>query len=289
MIPQKIQALLEFIDYLDKSKKVYIEKYIPLCDELKVLYNQREQLYPKNNYTDKQEYDKIQAQIAERFKPITQNIYIPITDKLRELGIWSGDDTFNSIWNNNSSVIYDFKENFKTEDIFQIMESKHKYLSFRKETNTDFLCLIFAFHNLDEILKELFDFFKDTNENEFDSFETKKIEVDSIGEAFKRFKENPNENIKFTIPTETLFHKTIENEIITNTTNIKNELVMGDKFQIGDISNNSGQITVGNENKAKMNDKDDLTKKSYNWQKAGIIIATVLTIATIALMIILGS
>lgn len=289
MIPQKIQALLDFIDYLDKNKKVYIEKYVPLCDELKVLHNQREKLNPQNNYTDKQECDKIQTQIAEKFKPITQNIYNPIANKLRELEIWSGDDTFNSIWNNNSSAIYDFKENFKTEDVSQIMESKHKYLCFRRETKTDFLCLIFAFHNLDEILKELFDFFKDTNENEFDSFETKKIEVNSIGEALKRFKENPSENIKFTIPIQPLFNKPIENETRTSTTNIKNELIMGNKFQVGDIPNNSGQITIGNENKTTVNDNDDLTKKSYNWQKTGVIIATVLTIATIALMIILGN
>jgi len=287
MIPQKIQALLDFIDYLDKNKKVYIEKYVPLCNELKVLHSQREKLNPRNNYTDKQEYDKIQTQIAEKFKPITQKIYNPITSKLRELGIWSGDDTYNSIWNNNSSAINDFKENFKTEDISQIMESKHKYLSFRKETNTDFLCLIFVFHNLDEIFKELFDFFKDTNENEFDSFETKKIEVNSIGEAFKRFRENPTENISFTIPMQPFSNMSINKETGTNTTNIKNELIMGDKFQVGDIPNNSGQITIGNKNKTNVNENDDLTRKSFNWQKTGIIVATVLAIVTIILMIIL--
>lgn len=287
MIPQKIQALLDFIDYLDKNKKVYIEKYVPLCNELKVLHSQREKLNPRNNYTDKQEYDKIQTQIEEKFKPITQNIYNPITSKLRELGIWSGDNTYNSIWNNNSPAIYDFKENFMTEDISKIMESKQKYLSFRREINTDFLCLIFVFHNLDEILKELFDFFKDTNENEFDSFETKKIEVNSIDEAFKRFRENPTENISFTIPMQSFSNIPINKATGTNTTNIKNELIMGDKFQVGDIPNNSGQITIGNENKTSVNEKDNLTRKSFNWQKTGIIVATVLAIVTIILMIIL--
>lgn len=288
MIPQKIQALLDFIDYLDKNKKVYIEKYIPLCNELKVLHCERERLNPRNNYSEKQEYDKIQNHIAEKFEPIIQNIYNPITSKLRELGIWSGDDSYSSIWNNNSSAIYEFKESFKTEDISQIMESKHKYLSFRKETNTNFLCLIFVFHNLDEIFKELFDFFKDTKENEFDIFETKKIEVNSIGEAFKKFRENPTENISFTIPMQPFSNKTIVNkETGTNTTNIKNELIMGDKFQIGDISNNSGQITIGNENTTEVLDKDELTKKSFNWQKAGIIISLVFAVITIVLMIIL--
>jgi len=87
MIPEKIQALFTFIDYLNKNKDEYIEKYIPLCNELKVLGNQREELKPSKNYIDKQEYDKIQAQIAEKFSPITLNIYNPITSKLRELEI----------------------------------------------------------------------------------------------------------------------------------------------------------------------------------------------------------
>jgi len=286
MIPRKIQALLDFIDYLDNNKKEYIEKYVPLGDELKTLHNQREKLNPKNNYAEKQEYAKIQTQISEKSKPITQNIYNPITSKLRELGIWSGDDTYSSIWNNSISAIYDFKENFQTEDVSQIKESKLKYLCFRQEIRTDFLCLRFVFDNLDEIFKELFDFFKDTNENEFDSFEINKIEVNSIGELLKRFRENPTENIKFTMPMQPDSNKTIEKEVRNSTTKINNEIIMGNKFQIGDITKNSGQVFIGNESKINLNNTDDLTQKSFNWQRIGIIIATVLAMATIVLMIL---
>jgi hypothetical protein len=37
MLPQKILALFDFIDYLDMNKRDYIEKYIPICDDLEIL------------------------------------------------------------------------------------------------------------------------------------------------------------------------------------------------------------------------------------------------------------
>ena len=55
MISEKIQALFDFIDYLDTNKAEFIEKYIPLCDELTNLDIQRSKLKPKNNYIDKQQ------------------------------------------------------------------------------------------------------------------------------------------------------------------------------------------------------------------------------------------
>jgi len=245
MIPQKIQALFDFIDYLDRNKIEFIEKYIPLCNELNNLDTQRSKLKPNKNYIDKQKYDDIQKQITEKLQPIYQNIYIPILGKLKELQIWTGDDVFTSIWNNNISAVYDFKENFISEDIVKVTTYKQKYLSFRTETNTNFLCLQFVFSNLDEILKELFDFFKDTNENEFERFETKTIEVNSIKDAVKGFMETKARNVRFSIPKESLFDYHNVTQLQPHLHNVKNEIIMGDKFQVGDISNNSGQINIG--------------------------------------------
>lgn len=286
MIPQKIQALFDFIDYLDNNKRGYIEKYIPLCDELKNLDNQRNELKPNQNYKDKQQYDNIQNQIKERFSPITSNVYTPISNKLRELEIWSGDETYASIWNNNYSAISDFKMNFTSENIAQVMQYKKKYLSFRTETNTDFLCLSFAFHSLDKILKELFDFFKDINENEFDSFEAKTIRVNSVKEAVNGLIENKGKNVKFSIPTETLYERPHETQ--TNFTNINSEIIMGDKIQVGNISDNSGPIAIGKGNTTKITGSDEIVKKSFNWQKWGIITATILAIIAIVVAIIVG-
>lgn len=280
MIAQKIQALFDFIDFLDVNKKEYIDKYIPLCNELSELDKQRSKLKPNENYKDKQSYECIQKEIKEKFEPITENIYKPITNKLRELGIWSGDDVYTSIWNNNVSEIEDFKRNFTQEDLEQVFHYKQKYLLFRTETNNDFLCLSFVFSNLDEIYKVLFDFFKDTQENEFDSFETKTIEVGDFGEIAKNLKDNIGKNVKYSIPTETIFGKkqatpTTERLETKNHFNVFN---MGDKIEVGNISNNKGQITLGKDNKTEVNSNDEIAKKSFRWQKRETIIATVIGI-----------
>ncbi len=263
MIPEEIQALFKFIDYLDTKKIEYIEKYIPLCDELKNLDIQRSKLKPKNNYIDKQQYDDIQKEISEKFLPITQNIYIPVLNKLKELEIWDGDDVFTSIWNKNASAIHDFKEHFTSEDADKIKIYKQKYLSFRNETNSNFLCLQFIFSNLDEILKELFDFFKDTNQNEFESFETKTIKVDNIKDAVKGFMENKERNVRFEIPQESLFDYQNIKQYLPQLPNIKNEIFMGHKIEVGDITNNSGQIIIGKDIKISdsLNGKNDTADK----------------------------
>lgn len=286
MIPDKIQALFDFIDFLDLRKKEFIEKYIPLCNELRELDKQRSKLNPRDNYKDKQSYENIQKKIEDKFAPITENIYKPITNKLRELGIWSGDDAYTSIWNNNISEIEDFKRNFNPEDIELVFHYKQKYLLFRSETNNDFLCLSFVFSNLDEIFKVLFDFFKDTDENEFDSFEAKTIELNDFGEIAKSLKENIGKNVKYSIPWETI-HKEKQTPSISEKieTNHYNFINMRDKIEIGEISNKNGQINIGSGNKIEVNTNDELSKKSFSWQKWGVIIGTVLAIIAIIVTI----
>jgi hypothetical protein len=289
MIPIKIQALFDFIDYLDINKSDYIEKYIPLCNELKVLGVERDKLNPKNNYIDKQNYDKIQLEISKKFAPIKSCVYNPITSKLRELEIWQGDDTFSSIWNNNSSAIYEFKENFNKEDVPKIMHYKNKYLTFRKETNTDFLSLTFVFTSLDEVLKELFDFFKDAEGNEFDGFESKTIKVNDIDEVVKGIKENNGNYVKYSIPSDSIFKKKKQESSKSISTNIKNEFIMGDNINVGNIPNNNGQINIGRDNSNETNATDssvDLTRKSFKWQKWGVILATVIGIIVILIAIL---
>lgn len=285
MINEKIHALFKLIDYLDMNKLEYIEKYIPLCDELSNLDIQRSKLKPKSNYIDKQRYDELQKEISEKFKPITQNICIPILNKMKELEIWDGDDVFTSIWNKNVSAIHDFKETFASDDIAEVMTYKQKYLSFRNETNSNFLCLQFVFSNLDELFKQLFDFFKDTNENEFESFETKTIEVNSLKEAANELFETKGKNVRFLIPQESLFDYHYLPQLQQHHHNVKNEIIMGDKIQVGDISNNKGQIAVGKENSTGPDSVDKFTRKSFNWQKWGIIIGTILAIIAIIVTI----
>lgn len=258
MIPERIQALFAFIDYLDSNKQEYIEKYIPLCDEINALANKRSQLKRDKNYKDKLEYDAVQAAISEKFQPITENIYKPVTNKLLELGIWSGDDPHSSIWNNNFSAISDYKTNFSSEDIPTILVYKRKYLDFRNETNSYFLSLQFILEDLDEVLKQLFDFFKDTEENEFDKFETKTVEVESIEEAIKGFVENKGKNVKYSIPHDSAFRKTGNQQQQSPLTTINNHFNMGDIINVGDIRGNSGPVIIG---------KDIRISDSFNERK----------------------
>lgn len=72
------------------------------------------------------------------------------------------------------------------------------------------------------------------------------------------------------------------------TTNIKNELIMGDKIRVGDISNNSGKISIVQENKSNISKGDELAQKSFNWQKWGIITTVILAILAIVITMLVS-
>ena len=287
MIPDRIQALFDFIDFLHSNKENYITYYIPLIKELEILNNNRSELEPFDNYTKKDKYDLIQKEIEDKFPTITTNIYIPITEKLLELDIWSGDETYSSIWNSNINSISNFKNEFKSEDVAIIMSYKRKYLAFRTETHSNFLCLDFIFHELDKILKKLFDFFKDTEDNEFDTFEVKELKVSSVEELAKSISENKNKNVKYSLPFESFKEKQENTKNSNNNFNLNNyETIMGDKIIAENIQNNIGVMNVGKHNKSYINSNDELAFKSFNWQKFGVISATILIIISIIVAII---
>ena len=68
MIPQRIQALFEFIDFLDNNKKEYIRKYTPICNRLEKIKLEKKKLKPEKNYVDKQKHDKLQKEIKKIFR-----------------------------------------------------------------------------------------------------------------------------------------------------------------------------------------------------------------------------
>lgn len=269
MIPKEIQALFDFIDYLDTNKSEYIE-YIPICNELRKLINQKIVLNPDKKYKDKLQEDAIQIQISEKSKLINEKIYIPTTSKLQELGIWAKNKEYTSIWNS-TPAISKFVQTLTKEDVITIKQYKQKYINFRSETNTDFIFLAEIIRDLDKTLKILFDFFNDTDKNEFEAFETKIIKVNNIEETVKNRPENREKNVEFSIPISTILSNHNKMQEKTITTNSKTEIHIGDKIQVGNISNNSGQFSVGKENKTIVNEKDEIAKKSFFWQKWGTI------------------
>lgn len=250
MIPKKIQALFNFIDYLDSRKTELTETYIPLCNTIMILDKQRSALNPRDNYKDKLQFDVLDKEIKEKCQPLHEYIYIPVTNKLLELGIWSGDGALASIWNNNMSAIWSFKGNFEPEDTDTVIQYKRKYLDFRSETNSNFLGLQLTFSSLDEIFKSLFDFFKDSTDNEFESFETKTIKADSWRDVAEAMAESKGKNVRFSLPANSLFDYQSVKHLQTpqSSVHIQNHYNMGDNIQMRDISNNSGPVLIGKDN-----------------------------------------
>lgn len=235
MIPTEIQKLFNFIEYLDGRKAEFM-RYIPLCDEFIKLNAERFRLNPQSNYRDKFRENEIEAEIREKIQPITNYIQNPIRDKLIELEIWSGSFADFSLWNKYYGAISNFKNDFGREDVEQVLKYKKMYLDFRTETNTDFVILHSIFRAFDQILKELFDFFKDTENDEFKVFENK-INVTSLKEALE-YALSSGKPASFTIPNEAILPQ-------------KNQSKLEDRVNIYNISNNIDKFSLKNRIDAK--------------------------------------
>jgi len=179
MITDKIKALFSFIEFLHSNIENF-KQYDEVINELYFLDEKRSSLKPRNNFNDKLKYDEVQALLKDKFKVIKENIINLIHTKANELNIcdWNNPE---SLWNYNISEISSIREKFNKDEIPEIIQHKRKYIEFRTTTNCTYF-QDFFFSRLDEILKELFDFFKESEHNEFEAFEAKKIEVNSFNE-----------------------------------------------------------------------------------------------------------
>ena len=207
MITPKIKALFQFIEYLHSNIENF-KQYDEVLRELHLLVKERNQLKPRHNFKDKLKFDEVQAEIEVKFKVIQENILQPIRTKATELNICDLNKT-ETVWNWNSTEIHQLKENFSKDDLPEIFSHKSKYIEYREKTKGEaFFGLWFFFDDLDEILKELFDYFKEAEHNEFETFETKAIQVNDIGEAVKLFQSGKFS--KFTLPNSFLNPSTIQ-------------------------------------------------------------------------------
>ena len=207
MITPKIKALFQFIEYLHSNIDNF-KQYDEVINELHLLDKERNQLKPRHNFKDKLKFDEVQAEIEVKFKVIQENILQPIRTKATELNICDLNKT-ETVWNWNITEIHQLKENFSKDDLPEIFSHKSKYIEYREKTKGEaFFGLWFFFDDLDEILKELFDYFKEAEHNEFETFETKAIQVNDIGEAVKLFQSGKFS--KFTLPNSFLNPSTIQ-------------------------------------------------------------------------------
>ena len=188
MITPKIQNLFHFIEFLHSNIENF-NHYEKEINELYLLDKERQKLNPNKNFSEKLEYDKIQLQIKDKYKVIQDNIIQPIKDKANELSICNPDES-PTLWNRNIAEVTELKNNFSNEDLPVIFSHKNKYLEYRTKTKGEaFFGLGFFFDDLDLILKELFNYFKETEQNEFEAFETKAIAVNSMTGAVELLKQ----------------------------------------------------------------------------------------------------
>ncbi len=195
MITPKIKALFHFIEYLNSNIDNF-NQYNGLIKELELLDEERQKVRSKKTFKDKLKYDEVQAEIETKFKILQGNTANLIKAKAKELNVCNFDNEPNYSFNGIETDIHQLKENFSKDDLPEIFKHKQQYIEYRKQTHKTFLSLAFFIDELDEITKSLFDYFKETEQNEFEAFETKAIPVNSIVEAIQGFKKGQT---KFTL------------------------------------------------------------------------------------------
>lgn len=202
MIPDKVKALFQFIEYLHSNIENF-NKHNDLIKELELLDEERQKVSSKKTFKDKLKYDEVQAEIETKFKILQGNTANLIKAKAKELNVCNFDNEPNYSFNGIETDIRQLKENFSKDDLPDIFKHKQQYIEYRTKTHKTFLSLAFFIDELDEITKSLFDYFKETEQNEFEAFETKAIPVNSIVEAIQGFKKGQT---KFTLPSSFLFN-----------------------------------------------------------------------------------
>jgi len=197
MITDKIKALFNFIEFLHSNIDNY-NNYNNLINELEFLKSEKDKLNPESNYKDKLKYNEIQTELESKFNTLQDNTANLIKAKAKKLNVCNFDKEPRYSFNGVEDEIHQLKENFNSNDLTEIFKHKNKYIEYRTNTHKTFLSLYFFFEELDEITKSLFDYFKDNEQNEFEAFETKLIEVNDISEAVELLQKGHS---KFIIPT----------------------------------------------------------------------------------------
>lgn len=196
MITPKIKALFQFIDYLHSN----IDNFNlnnDLIKELELLDEESQKVRSKLTFKDKLKHDEVQAEIETKFKTLQGNTANLIKAKAKELNVCNFDYKLNYNFNGIEAEIQQLKENFSKDDLAEILKHKQHYIEYRTNTHSSFLSLSHFINELDEITKSLFDYFKDTEQNEFEAFEKKTIKVNSIEEAIQIFNNKEHKDERF--------------------------------------------------------------------------------------------
>jgi len=100
----------------------------------------------------------------------------------------------------------------------------------------------------------------------------------------KGISDNIGRNVGFSIPIENVIDFSKESQMQTQP-NRKTEIIMGDKIEVGDISDNSGQISINNRGQSNQKVTKTTEPKNSKWIIAGVIVAVVGVIVAILVRI----
>jgi len=193
MIPQKIQSLFKFIEYLhDNIEK--INKYEDLFLEKNILETELLKLKPKENINDKEKYNVLKKKIDTKTELIKREIEEPIRTKFNELEIADWQNLNPSIFNIWGQIIYDSKSSFDINDKEIIQNIESKYLNIIDSTPLLFnQFVMFRELELGEILGGLFNYFHEQNDIPFES-NIKNIRKKSGEKYIYKLKQNKSTN-----------------------------------------------------------------------------------------------
>lgn len=185
MIPTRIKALFQFIDYLHSNIENF-NQYNGLLKELKELGQKRSQLNKNESFKDKLEYDKIQNEISQKFDILKKNVINKIKTKANDLSLLDNNRNANELTLSYEDITT-LKDKVKPEDLNEISEHKNKYLEYRKQTNKEnYLSFGFLFADLDEYIVDLFSFFsEDKNEFDFLNIKIAPTKINSLSNNFE--------------------------------------------------------------------------------------------------------
>lgn len=163
MIPSKVKALFDFVDFLSTNKETFSDSNEIYSERVKIA-RKMDGLSSENNIRKQIEFENTQKELDAKTNTIKQLIVEPIKKKALELGI--RDFELSSLWNMNIDVIpnKNDRKGFEIEDSGIINVYKIKYRDFRQSTRL-FNCQEGCFFSdLDEILNLLFDYFPEEKE-----------------------------------------------------------------------------------------------------------------------------
>lgn len=179
MITNNIKAIFQFIEFLHSNIENF-KQFDDIMNNLNLLGQKRDRLNPRKNFADKLKYDEVQVEIKDKFKVIEDNIIQTIKAKVYELNICDLNQP-ETLWNRNISEIHSLKENFSLETVPEILQQNAKYNEFRVKTSYTYF-QDFFFQYLDELLKELFDYFKEIEPSEFENDPLLKLLVEELSQ-----------------------------------------------------------------------------------------------------------